>query len=82
MTEITETNLQDFLKRVRLEKGLTQTQAATKLGLTRPYYCSLENGYTRKGRKAQYIPSLELMKKISRYSKYPLVKIVKLAKGI
>jgi len=82
MSEIKETNLQDFLKRVRLEKGLTQNQAATKLGLTQSYYCSLENGYTRKGRTSQYSPSLELMIKISRYSKYPLVKIIKLVKGI
>lgn len=51
--------LAEKLKELRLEKGLSQKEVSTALGLTRSAFTNYENGYRE--------PSLETLKKICQF---------------
>lgn len=46
----------DFLKELRMSKGMTQTDVSNLAGISQPAYCNIENSERR--------PSVEMAKKI------------------
>lgn len=64
--------MRDWLKKKRLEHGLTQKQVAEKIGLKESYYAHIEKGDRKKKMDAQ------LVKKLSDLFAIPMEEIVEL----
>ena len=40
--------MRDWLKEIRIEKGMTMKELGAKLGISESYYCAIENGERQK----------------------------------
>lgn len=63
-------NLGLALKKYRKEKNITQKEIAYDLGITREYYCRLENGIS--------LPSIAVFEKICRTTKIDVHRVMQM----
>ena len=58
--------LSEFLKSERIKRSLTQEEMAKGIGITRPYYSSLETGWFNKKRKTN--AGIKTVRKIAEFT--------------
>ena len=60
--------LSEFLKSERLKRNLTQAEMADAIGITRPYYTTLETGWTNKKRPTKSGAGIKTIRKIAEFT--------------